>query len=263
MSGTSLTSPQGFSLNENHFEVKDLSQDSLDKIIEIYSTPRTSFIRSNMVVSLDGNYFGPSGKSKDISSSFDILIMQVIRMHSDAVLVGAKTALGPGYHLDKLRPQQNQDLTNKARLVVVSNTLSIPDDAPLFANKIRPLVITKSSNDIEWKRRFDSLSERLEIHAVKTRDITGKQIREVLTHYQLQKVVCEGGPKLLDTMLHDDQIDEMCLTISPTLLGTFEHTNESAFTSALGSTAKHFEFSHVHSHDGFIFARLAPTNKPL
>lgn len=36
----------------------------------------------------------------------------------------------------------------------------------------------------------------------------------------LCRILCEGGPTLLDELVADDLVDEMCLTVSPTLAAT-------------------------------------------
>ena len=238
----------------------DLTTVPLSDLFEYYIPPEDVWFRSNMVVSLDGNYTGPTGHSRDISHTTDLLVLQVIRMNSDAVLVGAHTAMGSGYHLDKPRSGAVTLIPNRTRLVVVSRRLELSLDAPMFSNGIRPLVITCHSQQREWQMRREALLQHVDVHVLETQHIDGHQIRDTLISYGLRKVVCEGGPTLLREMLSGGVLNEVCVTVSPTILGTTNESTAGHVDSALGNTFQNFQFTSLQQGDDYLFVRMQPRN---
>ena len=63
------------------------------------------------------------------------------------------------------------------------------------------------------------------------------------------RIVCEGGPSLLQTLLDSDVVDELNLTISPTIVGTTPNVG------ALGKTLKRLQLIASVNGEGFIFTR--------
>ena len=231
----------------------DFSQLSLDEIAQHYVTDKAQWLRTNMVLSLDGNYAGPNGSSREISHPFDLDILLVIRALSDAVLVGAKTALGEKYRISETSPRFVSFAKPTPRLVVVSNSLELPLTAPMLESTRKPLVITKRSTERIWNERHESISEHADVHVLDAETIDGGSITQVLHDHGLNQVVCEGGPALLNTLFAADVVDEMCLTISPTILGG------SPKTAALGKHHRTLHYTHVAQAHSYTFARLART----
>ena len=229
----------------------DFSQLSVDEIAQHYATDKAQWLRTNMVLSLDGNYAGPTGSSRDISHPIDLDILLLIRALSDAVLVGARTALGEKYRINENAQRFASFAKPAPRLVVVSNSLELPLTAPMFESVHRPLVITKSSTEHHWNERIESISDHADIHVIETDAIDGGQIKEVLQSHDLNHVVCEGGPALLNTLFTANVVDEMCLTTSPTILGC------SPQTAALGQQHRSFHYTQLTQAHDFTFARLA------
>ncbi|MDQ4118412.1 MAG: dihydrofolate reductase family protein, partial [Actinomycetota bacterium] len=50
-------------------------------------------------------------------------------------------------------------------------------------------------------------------------DLGARSLLGELERRGLRRVVCEGGPRLLGALLDDDAVDELCLTLSPLLVG--------------------------------------------
>lgn len=228
----------------------DISSWSDDEITEFYKVEEHQWLRTNMVLSFDGNYVGPTGSSRDISHPFDLKILLIIRALSDCILVGARTALGEKYTISQTQGDLGLSENKPPRLAVVSETLQLPASAPMFQSAALPIVITRRSADPDWKQRKEALDDIAEVQVLESDSISGLAIRNALHEAGLNHIVCEGGPKLLDTMLANEAVDEIDVTTSPTILG---HVNSGI---SLGTHHKSMRFhSRAQAHD-FLFSRL-------
>ena len=66
-------------------------------LFELYSAPRTPWLRANMVTTVDGSATGPGGRSGSINNEPDHRVFATLRRLADVVLVGAGTAAAEGY----------------------------------------------------------------------------------------------------------------------------------------------------------------------
>ena len=217
-----------------------------------YSVTAEQSIRTNMIVTFDGNFIGSKASSRDISHPLDLRILQAIRRVSECILVGATTAVG-----EKYRIVREADWgAPSPRLAVVSASLNIPTTAPMFESDRKPLIITSQNPSTTWQMNYEKLCEISQVEILPTDAITGSNIREVLVANDLHHVICEGGPKLLNTMFRADVIDEVCCTISPTVLGA----NFSA--QPFGKTRKDLETIQVGHGFDYLFLRMISKDAP-
>jgi len=230
--------------------ITDLDFSSTDEVADFYRVSSTQHLRLNMVVSLDGNFAGPSGRSKDISGPLDLSVLLTLRLLSDVVLVGAKTALGEKYRYTQVREELKSVAGQNPPFCLVSSSLDIPSDAPILSDSAhKPFIITPSRSDVKWQENFERLSTLAQIHVCDSPQLDGDVIRSTLHSLGFNRIVCEGGPSLLQTLLDSDVIDELNLTISPTIVGTTPNV------SALGKTLKRLQLIASANGEGFIFTR--------
>jgi riboflavin biosynthesis pyrimidine reductase len=92
----------------------------------------------------------------------------------------------------------------------------------------------------------------------------------------LRRILCEGGPRLLGAITAGGLLDELCLTVSPTLAGPGERsrilTGHGSGTAATGpdgipsaagcgtAGALPLQLAHVLEDGGFLFARYVRTS---
>jgi riboflavin biosynthesis pyrimidine reductase len=176
----------------------------------------------NMVSTVDGRA-SLHGRSAPLSSSADRALFHALRTPVDAVLVGAGTVRAEHYG-----PIVRDDARRQARLArglpaeplacIVSGRLALGADIPLLADpNARVAIVTGSS---------DSLPEgaRAQLEYVRARRDDGvldlpaalAQLRE---RFDVRTLLCEGGPHLAGELLAASLIDELFLSISPTLAG--------------------------------------------
>jgi riboflavin biosynthesis pyrimidine reductase len=70
----------------------------------------------------------------------------------------------------------------------------------------------------------------------------------------LDRVLCEGGPYLLSTLIDADLVDDMCLTVAPYLTGLQPTTPQP--TSSLTAPTR-LELRHVLTKHGLLYLRYS------
>ncbi len=160
-----------------------------------------------MVGSVDGA-FARDGRSGGLSSEADRAVFRALRACADVVLVAAGTARTERYR----RPVEAGG--TRARLAVVSGSLEVPEDQPFLTGAgPDPILYHPSSSDparlpAGLEPRVAG-SDRVELPLVLS-DLHADGARMVL---------CEGGPGLLGQLVACSALDELFVTVSPTLVG--------------------------------------------
>ncbi|WP_313673495.1 pyrimidine reductase family protein [Mycolicibacterium sp.] len=176
-------------------------------------------VRVNMILSLDGasTFAGLAGP---LSNICDRNLLLGLRGYADVVLVGAGTARAEGYGPVRLTPSQRTErrerwgITDIPPIAVVTRTGQLPE--PLFAEPAqRPLLVTTA----ELARTRPDLRQRADLLLAGETDVDLRAAVERLNARGFHRILCEGGPVLLDQLIGADLVDEMCLTVSPTLAG--------------------------------------------
>ncbi|MFD5424808.1 pyrimidine reductase family protein [Streptomyces sp. NPDC127084] len=237
---------------------------SLDELADAYAYPgeRRSrgdgtegvWLRGNMVASLDGAA-QHDGRSQPLSSAMDMRIFGTLRALADAVIVGAETARQEGY-----RPARARDAFARRRaaagqgpapaVAVVSAGLDLDFSLPLYASPLVPtLVLTGAAAPPD---RVDA-ARAAGVDVVIAGDGPGvdpaRAVR-ALADRGLRRLLTEGGPRLLGQFIASDVLDELCLTLSPTL------TAGDAQRIAGGPSVavpRRFGLASLLEEDGFLF----------
>ncbi|MFY1679341.1 pyrimidine reductase family protein [Streptomyces sp. WMMC905] len=191
-----------------------------------YPDPRDTggvWLRANMVTSLDGAA-EHEGRSQPLSCPADMRIFGTLRALADVVLVGAETVRREGYRPARARAEfaEARRAAGQApapAIAVVSAGLELDLATPLFGSPLVPtLVLTGAAAPVE---RIAAV-ERAGARVVVAGDGTGVDpARAVAALVELghTRLLTEGGPRLLGRFVADGVLDELCLTMSPTLTG--------------------------------------------
>jgi 5-amino-6-(5-phosphoribosylamino)uracil reductase len=188
----------------------------------VYAYPAAqTWMRLNVVASLDGGTADSTGLSSGLSGPADQRVFALLRSLADVIVVGAGTARVEGYEpvlageVDGgLRDRHG--LTPLPSIAVVSRSLHIPDvllDAPPEAPT---LVVTCASAPAD---RLAELRGRADVLVCGQDSVDLVAVREQLAARGLRRILLEGGPALSGAMVHAGVLDELCLTLSPLLLG--------------------------------------------
>lgn len=207
--------------------VPDLALVDDDELARLYAYPRVDrpWVRVNFVSSLDGAAVGADGRSGSINTESDIRVFAALRALADVVLVGAQTVRTEGYRPVSVRSSWRdartaQGLAPAPALAVVSRSLDLPDSLyDRSAPRGPVLVITTSDAPAH---RMDEVVDRLGPDAVLTvgeSEVDLPRCLDLLAERGLSRVLCEGGPTLLAHLASSDLVDDLCLTMSPVMVG--------------------------------------------
>ncbi|MUL43485.1 pyrimidine reductase family protein [Streptomonospora sp. PA3] len=178
------------------------------------------WLRANMVASADGGAWGPSGRTRDLSSPPDRAVMGVLRGQADVVLAGAGTARIEGYR--PVRPREVWGDLREGRpatppLAVVTRTLDVhPDLFEAAPPHARTIVLTTESAPAERRKEAARCAD---VVVAGEESVRPEAVLEALAERGLYRVLTEGGPHLLAEFTAAGLLDELCLTLSPRLLG--------------------------------------------
>lgn len=173
----------------------------------------------NMVASVDGRAT-VEGRSAALSDRADRALFHGLRSAVDAVLVGGRTVRVERYgrlipDAARRRLRLDRGLAPEPLACVVSNSLDL-GDAPLQREaQARIVMLTASA---------DSVSDvAAQVDYIRGAGGAAVDLRaalvELCARFGVQTVLCEGGPHLCCQLLAAGVVDELFLSLSPTLAG--------------------------------------------
>ncbi|MFJ4918567.1 pyrimidine reductase family protein [Streptomyces sp. NPDC088725] len=239
---------------------------TLDELAEAYAYPppypaRGSagggpWVRANMVSSLDGAA-QHDGRSQPLSSAADMRVFGLLRGLADAVVVGAETVRQEGY-----RPARAREGLARRRkeagqgpapvIAVVSASLELDFSLPLFTAPVVPtLVLTGAAAPQDRVRAAGEAGVDVVIAGDGPGVEPARAVR-ALAERGLLRLLTEGGPRLLGQFVAAGALDELCLTVSPTL--TSGYAQRIAGGPAL-AVPERFALASLLEEDGFLFTR--------
>lgn len=181
-------------------------------------TPR---VRMNFVESLDGAVT-LEGRSGGLGGATDRALMQVLRAMADVVLVGAGTVRAEGYGGTRVEGEDaawrvSHELSVQPRLAVVSRALDLEPEHPFFAEAIeRPILVTCRHAPAE---RREALAEVADVIVAGEASVDLVAMRDELARRGMPQILSEGGPHLFGALTEAGLVDDVCLSVSPRLVG--------------------------------------------
>ncbi|MFR9797629.1 pyrimidine reductase family protein [Streptomyces sp. MS06] len=235
---------------------------SLAELAAAYAYPeppagrRRPWLRANMVSSLDGAG-QHQGRSQPLSSAADMRVFGTLRALADVVVVGAETVRQEGYRPARARaefaePRAAAGQGPAPAIAVVTARLDLDFSLPLFTSPSVPtLVLTGAASSPERRAAAERAGARVVIAGDGAGVDPARAVR-ALAELGHTRLLTEGGPRLLGGLVAADVLDELCLTVSPTL------TAGDAQRIAGGPpvTVPHrFALMSLLEDDGFLFTR--------
>ena len=175
----------------------------------------------DMISSADGATH-IDGTSGALGSAGDHAVFGAIRAVADVILVAAGTVRSENYRPvrateDVRQTRVARGQTPLARLAILSRHLDFDFDADLFTSDIPPLLLTTNAAPASALRRAEAITEVVRFDGDR---VDLMEAVRALGRRGADIVLAEGGPTL-NGQLHDaGLIDELCLTLSPLLVGT-------------------------------------------
>jgi riboflavin biosynthesis pyrimidine reductase len=226
----------------------------LPALAEAYAYPRERWLRANFVSSADGAAY-VDGRSGGLSSDGDKRIFGLLRVLADVVLVGAGTARTEEYKPARRRPSLASLRAGRpetATIALVTRTVGLDLASPLFTEAppdARTVVITCAAADAGLRAEAAKAADVI-VAGEESVDL-GRAL-DALAERGLGRVLCEGGPHLLGDVNAAGLLDELCVSLGPTLAGP----GASRIIAGQHSAARPLTAAHVLADDGgFLYCR--------
>ncbi len=175
----------------------------------------------NMIASLDGA-IAVDGLSGGLGNAADLAVFKTLRSLADVILVGTGTAADEDYTVPAPSPAVAAEREARGQLArpvvaLVTRSLRIDLGSRLFADPTyRPVVVTTTDADPE---RLAAVEAVADVIRTGTGDVDLCGALGGLAERVGPMILGEGGPTLNGQLVAADVVDELCLTISPNLVG--------------------------------------------
>jgi riboflavin-specific deaminase-like protein len=192
---------------------------------EAYRDVTAPWLRIGMVMSTDGSATDAEGWTDALGGEADARVFRTLRALADGILVGAATVrtgrMGPARLRPALRDRRGRP---PAPIIVVSSSLALDWTLPLFTAAETPTLVVTSA--VAATRAAGAVPDAVRPHLIlagaEEVDL-GAAVRE-LHRRGMRHLLCEGGPALATSLVAAGLVDELCLTVAPTLAGGTRHT---------------------------------------
>lgn len=199
---------------------------SEEHLRSLYAYPadlQACWVRSNFISSLDGGATA-DGKSGELAGPGDRALFSMMRELADIVLVGAGTVRIENYGGVKLSVASR--LARQARgqaeippIGIVTASGQLPRAMKVFTQtEVRPLVLTCTASLEASRTGLAGCAEVLDCSGSDPTTVDLAEVLAVLAARGLPRVLTEGGPLLHASVIEAGLLDELCLTLAPTLL---------------------------------------------
>ena len=212
------------------------------------------FVRCNMISTLDGA-ITLDGRSGMLGGSADRQVFQALRSLADVILVGAGTA-----RAEKYQPVGEAEVWRALRdgraptppIAVVTRSLDMDVDGPLLARApghARTIVLTSQAAPAA---RRAAAARHADVVVTGGDVVSPAAAVGALAARGHQRVLLEGGPNLLSQITAAGLLDELCLTVSPMLVGGGAGR---ILAAAGGGAVTGLRLAHVLEDAGYLLCR--------
>lgn len=154
--------------------------------------PNRPWVRGIMVLTLNGSHLGSTGNARELSGPADRDLFLTQRRQADAIIVGSKTAATNDYGAIKF-----DESTRSARI-----SRGQADTPELF--------VATRAQALNPHTRL--ARENQQFRTVKPDPAHLGALLVDLRKKGLNRILCEGGPTLLNNMINHDLIDDLVVT---------------------------------------------------
>ncbi len=184
-------------------------------------TARRPFVAANFIITADGSARKPGPDHRHFAGPSDRRSMRRLRIHFDAILRGSGT-LEINPRRDLGNPAIRAALAERGRpqplVVAVTNRGTIDPAAALVVGADEqnpPLICTPAPVSLD-----PAVAAACEVWEFAERPLDLAAVLSRLGELRgVRRILCEGGPTLLRSLLDAGLVDELLLTVAPRLLG--------------------------------------------
>jgi riboflavin biosynthesis pyrimidine reductase len=195
---------------ENRYTRLDLSDRATDE---------RPYVVCNFVSSADGKATA-AGRTAPLADAADRAVFQLLRTQVDALLAGTQTLRIERYGPPIRDPRLSEIRVSEGRAtqplaVVISRSGEVPFEIPLFADPTVHVILYAPASAV-----VPACTARVTRHQIPVGDGDLVAVmRSLRRDHDVRSLLCEGGPALFNSLLTQGLVDELFLTLSPTLVG--------------------------------------------
>ena len=226
-----------------------------DGLLALYPRSPAPALRVNFIASADGAV-SVDGLSAGLQGPGDKEIFDSLRTVCDALVVAAGTVRAENYDALRLTPaarasRRAHGLPGFPLMVVVSRSLELDPAQLVFADApVRPIVVTTTRAPAE---RVAAVAD---VIAVGDDEVDLPAAVRALHARGATQLLCEGGPHLLGSLIAADLVTELCLTVSPLLVGG----GPGRIAAGAAAGPRRMTLRHVLTRDDMLFLRYTRTS---
>lgn len=200
---------------------------SIDELVAAYAGDERShpdgrpWLFVNMIASIDGAV-AIDGVSGGLGGPADMAVFSTLRGLADVVLVAAGTVRAEGYRPPRpaaatVDARRSRGQADRPMIAVVTRSLDLDPASALFADPdYRPTVVTIASAPADRRARLEEVAD---VVVAGEDDIDLAHALGAVADRHGHLVLGEGGPTLNAALAAADLVHELCVTISPTVIG--------------------------------------------
>jgi riboflavin biosynthesis pyrimidine reductase len=197
------------------------------RLTDFYAYPedlRSCWVRGNMITSIDGGA-SDDGKSGGLAGPGDKALFVHMREAADVILVGAGTVRtenysGVHFSVTQRQKRQSRGQAEVPPIAIVTNSGRLERDSLVFTRtEVPPLILTCTDAVASTRRTLGGAAEVLDAAASDPAAVDVATALSLLAERKLFRVLAEGGPSLLGSLMARQLLDELCLTIAPIMVG--------------------------------------------
>jgi riboflavin biosynthesis pyrimidine reductase len=227
---------------------------------DLYAYPddlQSCWVRGNMIASLDGGATD-EGKAGGLAGPGDRAIFSLMRHAADVILVGASTVRIENYSGAQLPVTARQQRQRRGQaevppIAVITRSANLDPNALLFTRtEVPPMIMTTNRFCDDTRRRLGAVADVIDASGAEPDSVDAATVLKILADRGLYRVLTEGGPLFLGTLIEDGLLDELCLTVAPILVGG----GSKRIVTGLGNVHTKMRRTHLLTDDeGYLYTR--------
>jgi riboflavin biosynthesis pyrimidine reductase len=238
------------------------STESVDdsRLADFYAYPdnlQACWVRGNMIASLDGGATD-DGKAGGLAGPGDRAVFALLRHLADVIVVGAATVRIENYSGTQLpvaarQARQRRGQAEVPPIAVITRSGDLDPSALLFTRtEVPPLILTSTRTVEDTRRRLGVVAEVVDASGPDPNSADPSVVLKILAERGLFRVLTEGGPLFLGSLIESGLMDELCLTVAPILVGGASKR----IVTGLGDVHTKMRRTHLLADDdGYLYSR--------
>ncbi|MET0703258.1 MAG: pyrimidine reductase family protein [Mycobacterium sp.] len=230
------------------------------RLPELYCYPSdlsNCWVRANFISTLDGAATA-DGTSGGLAGPGDRALFRLMRELADVIVVGAGTVRAENYAGAQLNATQRQGRQARGQsevppIAIVTRSGHLDRDSKVFTQtEVLPLVLTCTEAVHDARDLLHGIAEVVDCSGTDPAAVDAATMLTVLAARDLKRVLTEGGPTLLGTFIEHDLLDELCVTLAPTVVGG----QAGRIATGTGHTKTGLRRAHLLADDsGYLYSR--------